>query len=59
MRGLLLLLLLLTDLLLCLWQDNAQKIAEFLASHRRVKKVNYAGLPDHPGRALHFSQVLP
>ncbi|KAL2320683.1 hypothetical protein Fmac_029652 [Flemingia macrophylla] len=38
-------------------QDNAQKIAEFLASHPRVKKVNYAGLPSHPGRELHFSQA--
>ncbi|CAA0829843.1 Cystathionine beta-lyase- chloroplastic [Striga hermonthica] len=38
-------------------QDNAQKIAEFLASHPRVKKVNYAGLPDHPGRSLHYSQA--
>ena len=38
-------------------QDNAQKIAEFLASHPRVKKVNYAGLPGHPGRDLHYSQV--
>lgn len=39
-------------------QDNAQKIAEFLASHPRVKKVNYAGLPEHPGHELHYSQVL-
>lgn len=39
-------------------QDNAQKIAEFLSSHPRVQKVNYAGLPDHPGRSLHYSQVL-
>lgn len=38
-------------------QDNAQKIAEFLASHPRVKKVNYAGLPSHPGRDLHYSQA--
>ncbi|KAM3208030.1 hypothetical protein ACQJBY_062995 [Aegilops geniculata] len=38
-------------------QDNAQKIAEFLASHPRVKQVNYAGLPDHPGRSLHYSQA--
>ncbi|KAK6127312.1 hypothetical protein DH2020_038975 [Rehmannia glutinosa] len=38
-------------------QENAQKIAEFLASHPRVKKVNYAGLPDHPGRSLHYSQA--
>lgn len=38
-------------------QENAQKIAEFLTSHPRVKKVNYAGLPDHPGRSLHYSQA--
>ena len=41
----------------CFCQDNAQKIAEFLATHPRVKKVNYAGLPGHPGRDLHYSQV--
>ncbi|XVF56266.1 hypothetical protein PTKIN_Ptkin06aG0105300 [Pterospermum kingtungense] len=39
-------------------QENAQKIAEFLSSHPLVKRVNYAGLPDHPGRDLHYSQVL-
>ncbi|XP_073052243.1 cystathionine beta-lyase, chloroplastic-like isoform X2 [Primulina eburnea] len=38
-------------------QENAQKIAEFLSSHPLVKKVNYAGLPDHPGRSLHYSQA--
>ncbi|XP_066377375.1 cystathionine beta-lyase, chloroplastic-like [Miscanthus floridulus] len=38
-------------------QANAQKIAEFLASHPRVKQVNYAGLPDHTGRSLHYSQA--
>ncbi|XAR68427.1 Cystathionine beta-lyase [Bertholletia excelsa] len=38
-------------------QENAQKVAEFLSSHPKVKKVNYAGLPDHPGRSLHFSQA--
>lgn len=38
-------------------QDNAQKIAEFLASHPRVKRVNYAGLPGSPGRDLHYSQA--
>ncbi|KAH0655388.1 hypothetical protein KY285_030270 [Solanum tuberosum] len=32
------------------YQENAQNIAEYLSSHPRVKKVNYAGLPDHPGR---------
>ncbi|KAI3843311.1 hypothetical protein MKW92_029545, partial [Papaver armeniacum] len=38
--------------------ENAQKIAEYLASNPRVKKVNYAGLPaDHPGRSLHYSQA--
>ncbi|PKI53206.1 hypothetical protein CRG98_026407 [Punica granatum] len=38
-------------------QENAQKIAEFLSSHPLVKKVNYAGLPNHPGRSLHYSQA--
>ncbi|KAL1075550.1 hypothetical protein V6Z11_D11G370800 [Gossypium hirsutum] len=38
-------------------QENAQKIAEFLSSHPRVKKVNYAGLPNHLGRDLHYSQA--
>ncbi|KAG6595703.1 Cystathionine beta-lyase, chloroplastic [Cucurbita argyrosperma subsp. argyrosperma] len=38
-------------------QENAQKIAEFLHSHPRVKKVFYAGLPTHPGRSLHYSQA--
>lgn len=38
-------------------QENAQKIAEFLFSHPRVKKVNYAGLPGHPGGTLHYSQA--
>ncbi len=27
---------------------NAQKVAEFLAKHSKVAKVNYAGLPTHP-----------
>lgn len=39
-------------------QANAQKIAEFLANHPRITRVNYAGLEGHPGRDLHFSQVL-
>ncbi|GAB2227929.1 hypothetical protein Droror1_Dr00009758 [Drosera rotundifolia] len=38
-------------------QENAQKIAEFLASHPRVKKVNYPRLPGHPGQSLHYSQA--
>ncbi|KAG2258257.1 hypothetical protein Bca52824_077551 [Brassica carinata] len=37
-------------------QENARKIAMYLSSHPRVKKVYYAGLPDHPGHHLHFSQ---
>lgn len=31
---------------------NAQKVAEFLAGHRRVDWVSYAGLPSHPHHAL-------
>ncbi|XVE60998.1 hypothetical protein DITRI_Ditri06bG0005000 [Diplodiscus trichospermus] len=38
-------------------QENAKKIAEFLSSHPLVKKVHYAGLPDHPGHDLHYSQA--
>ncbi|KAG2324895.1 hypothetical protein Bca52824_007623 [Brassica carinata] len=38
-------------------QENARKIAVYLSSHPRVKKVYYAGLPDHPGHHLHFSQA--
>ncbi|KAK1309980.1 hypothetical protein QJS10_CPA08g01120 [Acorus calamus] len=38
-------------------QENAQKIAEYLSSHPRVTRVNYAGLPNHPGRSLHYSQA--
>lgn len=33
-------------------QANAMKIAKFLESHRRVKKVYYSGLASHPQRAL-------
>lgn len=38
-------------------QENARKIAMYLSTHPRVKKVYYAGLPDHPGHHLHFSQA--
>jgi cystathionine gamma-synthase/methionine-gamma-lyase len=31
---------------------NTQSVAEWLQKHPRVKKVNYPGLPDHPGHAL-------
>jgi cystathionine gamma-synthase/methionine-gamma-lyase len=32
--------------------QNAQQVAEWLAKHPRVKKVNYPGLLDHPQHAL-------
>jgi len=32
--------------------ENTRKVAEFLKSHRKVKWVNYAGLPDHPEHVL-------
>ncbi len=31
-------------------QANAQRVAEWLAAHPRVRKVYYPGLPGHPGR---------
>lgn len=37
--------------------DNAQKVAEFLAGHPRVKRVLYPGLPDHPQHALAKRQM--
>ncbi|TAN38649.1 MAG: PLP-dependent transferase [Verrucomicrobia bacterium] len=33
-------------------QQNAQRIAELLANHPRVRKVFYPGLPSHPGYAV-------
>lgn len=36
---------------------NAQRIAEFLASHAKVEKVLYAGLKSHPGHAVAASQM--
>jgi cystathionine beta-lyase len=35
---------------------NAEKIAEFLAGHTLVRKLNYAGRPQHPGYAVHAAQ---
>ena len=32
--------------------DNAQKVAQYLKQHPKVKWVNYAGLSDHPQHAL-------
>lgn len=36
---------------------NAQRIAEFLAAHPKVERVNYPGLPTHPGHALARKQM--
>jgi methionine-gamma-lyase len=36
---------------------NAQKVAEFLMSHRRVERVNYPGLPNHPGYDIARKQM--
>lgn len=33
-------------------QENAGRIAEWLRSHRRVRKVFYPGLPEHPGHDI-------
>jgi methionine-gamma-lyase len=37
--------------------SNAQKIVEFLAQHPRVERVNYPGLPSHPGHDLAKRQM--
>ncbi|MGH9772063.1 MAG: trans-sulfuration enzyme family protein [Candidatus Acidiferrales bacterium] len=36
---------------------SAQRIAEFLNAHPRVERVNYPGLPGHPGHALAQRQM--
>ena len=36
---------------------SAQQIAEFLAAHPKVERVNYPGLPGHPGHALACKQM--
>lgn len=36
---------------------NGQAVADFLANHRKVKKVLYPGLPDHPQHALAKRQM--
>lgn len=38
-------------------QRNAQSLAEWLVKQEAVKEVFYPGLPEHSGRALHFSQA--
>jgi len=37
--------------------ENAQRVAEFLASHARVEAVHYPGLKDHPGREIAARQM--
>jgi cystathionine beta-lyase/cystathionine gamma-synthase len=37
--------------------SNAQKVAEFLAGHSKIKSVNYPGLPSHPQHALAMAQM--
>lgn len=32
--------------------DNAQAVAEYLVSHRKIKRVHYPGLPTHPQHEL-------
>jgi len=38
-------------------QENATALARFLAAHPLVRRVNFPGLPGHPGAALHASQA--
>lgn len=38
-------------------QANAAAMAKYLAAHPLVKKVNYPGLPTHPGKAVHDAQA--
>ena len=37
--------------------SNAQKIAEFLAKHPAIERVNYPGLPQHPGHEVAKKQM--
>jgi len=38
-------------------EENGMAMARYLASHAKVKKVYYPGLPDHPGHALAERQM--
>lgn len=38
-------------------QENAGAVARFLAGHPKVRKVNYPGLPGHPGREVLLRQA--
>jgi cystathionine gamma-synthase len=37
-------------------QENAGRLADWLAGHPLVERVRYPGLPDHPGHALAVAQ---
>ena len=37
--------------------ENAMKVADFLAQHRKVARVHYPGLPSHPGHDLAAKQM--
>ena len=37
--------------------SNARVLAEFLAAHPAVARVNWPGLPDHPGHAIARTQM--
>lgn len=36
---------------------NARKIAQFLSAHPAIERVNYPGLPTHPGHAIVMRQM--
>ncbi len=38
-------------------QANATALARFLVGHPLVRRVNFPGLPGHPGAALHAAQA--
>ncbi len=37
--------------------DNAERVAEYLAHHPKVRQVFYPGLPDHPGHEIAAKQM--
>lgn len=38
-------------------EGNARRLAQFLSTHPRVRRVCYPGLPQHPGREVHERQA--
>ncbi|KAB2951824.1 aminotransferase class I/II-fold pyridoxal phosphate-dependent enzyme [Heliorestis acidaminivorans] len=38
-------------------QASAQALAQWLQEHKEVEQVYYLGLPEHPGREVHFAQA--